>query len=329
MSNRFAALDLEAEKRQTRQVRSKPSSGPAAAAPTVAKASATKPAAAAAPAVGGSAAKRDPRANPKAAGEGRQRVRHGADKEAGDKPGAKRVFDKYSHSGKLQVAKDGKKSGGGRFNWGGKTETELEALADPAAVASVEAASAEGAEGEAKSTVPVEEDEPQRTYAEFLAQQKAEAARVKAQIQVRRAGEGEDAAAWASFQPLVRVDDSASFGVAPKKAAKKAKKTNKAEAVIPTDKLFKIQAASSSEPKPRGERPARGGRGRDAPRGGARPPRAAADEASSSSSSTTTTTSSRGLARGAHAGRGGAKGGRGAAVALDDKNAFPGLPSSK
>lgn len=276
-SNRFASLYHESARRSSARPKPVGDNSPAykaaavAVQPNASKASALKNAAPAAA-----------RQSNKPAGPA-GRARHGEQRGAGaDKPKGKRVFDKYSHSGKGQVPKEGKKAGGGRFNWGGKEEKQLEALAetsaaDQAAVADDNAATTPSADATADAP-SVEEAEPaQRTYAEFKAAEEAKHAALKPKVHLRQAGEGEDAAAWASFKPFEKADDAVSFGAAPVKSAKKTAKAAKAgsskEVAISADKLFKIRSEDDSQAPRGGPRDARRGRGPKPESSNARPAR--------------------------------------------------------
>jgi plasminogen activator inhibitor 1 RNA-binding protein len=256
---------------------------------------------------------------------------HGAAKLAGGRGAAggaarggnKRTFDKYSHSGKGQFAKD-KKGGSGRGNWGGLSEKELQAEAsaapagaDGAAVEGGAAAAAAADGGEEEREKAVEEVDNSIELAEFLAQQRKEQAALakeeaEAAKKVRRAGEGEDASVWSDYQPLQKedvVEELFTMNKKSKASKRRAKKQGGAEK-LPTQ--FRLPSLDSQDERRGGDR--RGGRGGDR-RGGSERRGGGSDR--------------RGSSRG---GRGGSsqRGGRGGApVKINDSAAFPGLPGGK
>lgn len=314
VSNRFAALEIQTGKPRPAAAAApaKPAAAPKPAAPKTAPVK--KPAAPAAPAVGTPGPSRDLRGKPKTGAPRKDnKDRRGTDK--GPASGEKRVFDKYSHSGKGQVAKEGKRAGSGRHNWGVAGSAEAAALED-AKNAKTSAVAEEKAEAVAASSselptevaplAPVEEEDPVKTYDEFLAEQEKEHRAVKkaSSVKVRAAGEGQDGSAWADFKPLVANDLDTGFTLRPKKDKKAGSaSTGVKEERVSADKLFRVLPPRAERPE-RAERPARGGRG--APRSD-RPPRTEG-------------------ADGRRRGEGRAASSRSEkAVHLDDQKAFPGL----
>ena len=283
-SNRFAALDLEAERPKRAAPKAIESTKPK----PKPKQPATTPASALFPAVGAALPTRDARANKKAGPKGNKDHADKGPKAVkaiggGEK---KRVFDKYSHSGKGQVPKDGKKHGGGRHNWGNAGDSERAALTPDDKVIPEEKEEKEAPAAEGEETPAAPDEAPQKTYEEFLAEQAAEQRRLKKEAAraLRQAGEGEDGTAWAEYQRRKGEGVSTGFVVRAKKAKKAATpaaaapSATRTEQRVGADKIFIITPAGDNAKRGRGGRGGRGARSD-------RPERSDEARAASSSSS--------------------------------------------
>lgn len=206
-----------------------------------------------------------------------------------------REFDRKSNNPRLSGTE--KKETVGKANWGNEVDAQIEA-ADGAVVT---------ADEEEVTPAEPEVEDSYKSLAEYQAEK--EAARIAAQISVRKPNEGVDESQWKKLTPLVKedkLDDLMFSGKVPKEKERKLKEK-------PVKTVLEIEQTFAPAPRP--ERSDRGGRGR----GDGKPKSASGPRGAQGANR------GRGAASGFRGNRGGPKGGK--EVNVLDQNAFPSLSS--
>jgi len=210
-------------------------------------------------------------------------------------PGAKRVFDRHSGTGRGKT--ENKKSGAGKGNWGNiddqgsLEEKPQEATSEPKEEGNVKVEEDKEQQQQTEGDVPQQQEEEEKTMTLAEFKKSTKKSKVVSAPKVRQSGEGVDPGEWKEFTELKR-DESDTLIVGPKKSAatapatqapKKEEQSPKekpkkegtvapAESRVRVDEVFNIR--EGKEFRPRGGRGGgdrrRGGSGSFSARGGKR-----------------------------------------------------------